>query len=262
MLRATRELTEEPKPNILTMHTHECYEIFVFFAGDAHYHVEGTVYPLKPGDILIMRRAEAHSLWINRVVPYDRAVIHFTLDMLPEGQRSGLQQFLDQRPLGQFNRYPATLFPNSRWLAYVEKMYTHRLDIPYMQAYLAVLLTELWEAFPKVQAIEQQPSGQISDIITYINSNFCCNTLSINTLCSRFFVSNTQLNRMFHQMTGVSVWKYVVAKRMLYAKELLDNGQQPTAVCFQCGYHDYSPFFRAYKAQFGVSPTGHKQKVK
>ena len=259
MIRASREVTKEPSPNIFKMHTHDFYEIFVFYTGDAYYHVEGMVYPLQAGDILIMKRAEAHSLRINRIVPYDRAVIHFSADMLPERQRAVLQDFLDQRPLGSFNRYPAALFPNTRWLSYVEKMYTHNQDPAYMQTYLTVLLTELWEAFPQVQAIRQQPSGQISDIITYINSNFCDSTLSIETLCKHFFVSSTQLNRMFHQMTGVPVWKYVVTKRMLHAKQLLDSGKAPTDVCFQCGYHDYSPFFRAYKAHFGVSPAQHKK---
>lgn len=262
MLWAKRTITEAPSPNIFKMHTHDCYEIFVFYAGDACYHVEGTVYPLQAGDILIMKRAEAHTLWINRVAPYDRTVINFSTDMIPEPQRAMLQDFLEQRPLGRFNRYPASLFSNTRWLAYVEKIYTHRDDPAYMQTYLTVLLTELWEAFPEVQAIQQQPSGQISDIITYINSNFCSNTLSIHTLCDRFFISNTQLNRLFHQMTGVPVWKYVVTKRMLHAKALLDQGQPPTEVCYQCGYHDYSPFFRAYKAHFGVSPAGHKLKAK
>lgn len=261
MLWAKRTVTEEPVPNIFKMHTHDFYEIYVFFSGDACYHVEGNIYPLQSGDILIMKRAETHSLWINRVVPYDRAVINFTADMIPEAQRPVLQHFLDQRPLGCFNRYPASLFSNARWLSYIEKMYTHRQDQAYMQTYLTVLLTELWEVFPAVQEIQQQPSGQISDIITYINSNFCNNALSIETLCEHFFVSNTQLNRLFRQMTGVPVWKYVVAKRMLHAKELLDNGHSPTTVCYQCGYHDYSPFFRAYKAHFGVSPVAHKQKA-
>ena len=61
-------------------------------------------------------------------------------------------------------------------------------------------------------------------------------------------------------MTSCSVWDYVVLKRLLYAKALLGNGETPAAACAKCGFRDYSPFFRAYKAQFGVSPKEHRSK--
>lgn len=256
MIVANRECTQEPIAEILEMHTHDNYEIFVFYAGNALYHVEGTVYPLEPGDILIMKKAEAHSLWIAKVAPYDRAVISFNADDIPGERQPLLLQFLDARPLGQFNRYPAALFRNSRWLDYIENIYTHRRDRGYMQIYLAVLLNELYEAHPTVQKSWQQSNNPISNIITYINEHFT-QPISIETLCREFFISSTQLNRLFKSLTGVPVWKYVVTKRLLYAKELLEKGESPAAACTKCGFHDYSPFYRAYKARFGVSPKTH-----
>ena len=162
---ATRVLTEEPPERHLEMHTHDYYEIFVFLSGDANYHVEGIVYPMEPGDILIMKKAEAHSMWINRSVPYERAVIHFTADAIVGERRSLLQDFLDNRPLGQFNRYSAVLFPDSLWHKYIEKIVTHRKNPAYMQLYLTVLLNELYEAQSVVQQNWYQHKNQITDII-------------------------------------------------------------------------------------------------
>ena len=121
-LRANHSLTEDPVPRSLQMHTHDHYEIFVFLSGDANYHVEGIVYPMEPGDILVMKKAEAHSMWINRSVPYERIIISFSADAILGDYQSRLRHFLDERPLGQFNRYPAVLFPDCQWRKYIDKI--------------------------------------------------------------------------------------------------------------------------------------------
>lgn len=255
---ANWELTEKPVSKVLEMHTHDFYEMFLFLAGDANYHVEGTVYPLEPGDILIMKKTEAHSMWINRIVPYERTNIGFNADAIVGEKQPLLKAFLDDRPLGQYNRYPAALFTNTLWKKYIEKIVAHRKDPAYMQLYLTVLLHELQEAQPLVQLNWQQHKTQVADVINYINANYT-HPLSIDILCREFFISSTQLNRLFRNSTGVPVWKYVTTKRLLYAKELLENGESPAVACIKSGFNDYSPFYRAYKARFGVSPKEHKK---
>ena len=71
MLWAKRSVTESPSPSIFKMHTHDCYEIFVFYAGDACYHVEGTVYPLQAGDILIIWNLSRFKSTADEVVYMD-----------------------------------------------------------------------------------------------------------------------------------------------------------------------------------------------
>lgn len=258
-LYANREFTDAPIPQILEMHTHDNYEIFVFFAGDALYHVEGTVYPLEAGDILIMKKAEAHSLWINRSIPYERVIIEFSADAIISDRKTLLLDFLDRRPLGLYNRYPATLFPHKKWNDYIRKIIEHRKDRSYVQLYLTVLLNELCEEFPTVQKNWHRHTNQIADIINYINNHYT-KPLTVDALCQEFFISSTQLNRLFRNSTGVPVWRYITVKRLLHAKELIENGESSTSACSQCGFNDYSPFYRAYKAQFGVSPNKHKVK--
>jgi len=38
------------------------------------------------------------------------------------------------------------------------------------------------------------------------------------------------------------------------ARDLIAQGVRATDACFQCGYHDYSAFSRAYKKRFQVNP--------
>ncbi|MFQ8953737.1 MAG: AraC family ligand binding domain-containing protein [Oscillospiraceae bacterium] len=46
---------ENPVSEHFKAHTHETYELYCFLGGKGIYRVEGTPYPLKAGDILIMR---------------------------------------------------------------------------------------------------------------------------------------------------------------------------------------------------------------
>lgn len=254
---ASTKRTEKPALGILEMHTHDTYEIFLFLEGDADYHIEGAVYQLKPGDILLTKKAESHSLMIKSDAPYDRAVVRFNAEAILGEKQPLLQRFLDERPLGQHNLYPAAQFQNTCWRHYIQKMYTHKRDQAYVQMYLTVLLSELYEAYPQICKASLQRRDMVSEIINYINNHYS-EPISVDTLCSTFFISRAQLNRRFRKRTGSSVWEYVVTKRLLCAKALLENGEAPASACIKCGFNDYSPFYRAYKARFGVSPRADK----
>lgn len=243
--------TKDPSTSKFNMHTHDNYEIFCFLSGNAKYFVEGNIYPLKQGDILIMKKAEAHSLLINNHSPYERIVVNFNSDAIAENMRTKLVSFLDSRPLGINNRYSASIFSETNWIYYLEKICKNE-DINQKSLYLTVLLSELYERFFEIKT-QEASSGGIMDIVKYIN-NHLSSELSLDIICKRFFISKSHINRKFKKIIGSTVWEYINVKRLLLAKELLQNGISPTEVYIKCGFKDYCTFFRAYKAKFGVSP--------
>lgn len=233
------------------MHTHDTYEIYCFLSGNAKYFVEGNTYPLNPGDILVMKKAEAHSLLINKCTPYERIVVNFNSNAIGENVRSKIVSFLDKRPLGIKNRFPASLFSGTNWIYYMKKI-CESDDINIQSVYLTVLLSELYERFPEIKTQKASSEG-IMDIVKYINYNLS-GELNLDIICNRFFISKSNLNRKFKKIIGTTVWEYVITKRLLLAKELLQAGALPTDVYLECGFKDYCTFFRAYKAKFNVSP--------
>lgn len=259
-LRVTKTQLEHPNgKHPSEFHTHEVYEIFALISGSTDYYVEGVIYNLRPGDILITKRNEAHFMQINPCSEYCQSVVRFNAAALMGNSAAELQEFLDSRPLGQFNCFPKAIFKDTKWLYYLEKMYEYKDAPDYCQIYLTVLLHELRNAYPQIAQPGNLCQDLLSQILTYINNNLS-QPLSVEHICQQFFISRAQLNRMFRKMTSCSVWDYVVVKRLLYAKALLESGETPASACAKCGFNDYSPFFRAYKAQFGVSPKAHKGK--
>ncbi len=246
-----KNFTKDPSVTKFNIHIHDNYEIFCFLSGNAKYFVEGNFYPLKSGDILIMKKSEAHSLLIINPIPYERIVLNFNSDAISENVRNKLINFLDNRPLGTNNRYSASLFNDTNWLYYLERIRSCD-DINKKSVYLTVLLFELCERFPEIKTQETSKGG-IMDIVKYINSNLS-GELSLDTICDRFFISKSHINRKFKKLIGTTVWEYITTKRLLLAKELLQTGTLPTDVYLKCGFKDYCTFFRAYKNKFGVSP--------
>ena len=240
-------------------HTHETYEIFTLLQGTADYYVEGVTYNLRPGDILVTKQNEAHFMLVAPCVDYCQAVVRFNADALLRNEQNQLLAFLDSKPLGQFNCFPKSIFKDTQWLYYVEQLFEKRDQPEQATIYLTVLLHELSLAYPEIAKPDNVCQDLLSQILTYINKNLS-QPLSVDHICQQFFISRAQLNRMFRKMASCSVWDYVVIKRLLYAKVLLESGETPASACTKCGFNDYSPFFRAYKAQFGVSPKAHKGK--
>ena len=257
MISSHIDYTEKPDVSQFNMHTHDYYEIYCFLSGNTKFFVEGHIYPLKSGDILVMKRAEAHSLLFNSQVPYERIVVHFTAESIVEDVRNDIVNFLENRPLGQKNRYSSSQFKETNWMYYLNRM-CQTDDQRQKSVYLTVLLSELKDRFAEIKAQEVSDGG-VMEIVNYINANLTGN-LNLDILCNRFFISKSHINRKFKILIGTTVWEYITTKRLLLAKELIRGGTPPTEVFLRCGFKDYCTFFRSYKTKFGVSPKSDSKK--
>ena len=90
-------------------------------------------------------------------------------------------------------------------------------------------------------------------IIEYINANLTT-IKNLDDLGQEFFFSKSYINRIFKESTGSSVWDYIVLKRLLLSRTLLQEGKQANIVASECGFSDYSSFYRQFKQRFGISP--------
>ncbi len=248
---ANKNYTQKPDLDMFQMHTHDTYEIYCFLSGNAKYYVEGNIYNLRSGDILIIKKAEAHTLLINTEAPYERIIVNFNIDALLGDNKELLLNFLNNKPLGKNNRYAASKFSNTNWLYYLHNMCNSNTEFE-KRIYLTVLIHELSQHYNDISIDESHPDST-SDIIEYINTHLTEN-ISLDSICSNFFLSKSHLNRRFKQMTGSTVWEYIITKRLLIAKELLKNGVHPTTAYTKSGFNDYCTFYRAYKTKFKVSP--------
>ena len=74
-------------------------------------------------------------------------------------------------------------------------------------------------------------------------------------LSKKFFISKYHLSHEFSDKVGVSVYKYLTLKRLLMAKEMLISGYSSSRVAVECGFHNYTTFYRIFKSHYGTNPA-------
>ncbi len=251
---AKKTLTQHPRLDMFKMHSHDDYELFCFLSGSAKYYIEGTIYNLRSGDILIMKKAESHSLIIDKCIPYERIVINFTPDALIGGTSKDIINLIDNRPLGKHNKYSILIYEKYNFNLYLNKI-CESDDFEEKRLYLTLILNELCKEYP------DQTEGIHTDdfklVLNYINENLF-KDLNLEDIAEKFYLSKSHLNRKFRQYTGTTIWSYITTKRLIHSRTLIRIGEKPTSVYLKCGFKDYGTFYKAYKQKYGISPRDDK----
>ena len=241
-------LTERPDPNNFRLHTHARAEIYYFIRGGGIFHIEGSAYPLETGDLLVMQPAESHYIELDCTQPYERKMLHFDLALLRAVDPKGvlLAPILD-RPSGKQNLYKAFQFRGGSPEHYFDTMLCGETDSRVsVFAGLVPLLYELRSIRGK-QAAEPDlaPDTLAYRILRYLNENL---------------TKPITLQDVFREAAGVTVKHYLTVKRLVYARQRIEAGEPATHAYLQCGFNDYSSFYRAYVKYFGVAPTKNREK--
>lgn len=251
-LSINHSLTEAPEPNAFRMHNHTNMELYCFLRGKGVYHIEGSEYLLEPGDVLIMRPSESHYIDLNCTLPYERIVVNFSEEFLRPMDPNGwlLQPFLERAP-GKLNLYRSKDFA-----ALFQTMLRTDGDsgVNILCGLLPLLsqLHRLWQSRTEDEAIQSDTTQY--RLIDYVNRNLS-EDLTLDSVCEQFYISKSQLQRLFKKATGTTLWHYVTIKRLALACQLLESGEQPTHIYSRCGFADYSTFYRAFVKTYGHAPT-------
>lgn len=249
-----------PDPADFYMHAHERMELLLFISGDACCCVEGSEYAVAPYDVLIMRAAEVHRTQILSPSPYERIAVHFSPALIravdPEGI---LLRPFTARPLGYLNHYSAASLRSRAMKEALDGLGSavsgERARLRVVCALLS-LLSDISQVFESRDnpGLPGRDEGIAAQLVEYINANLF-GEISLSSISRRFYMSQSQLNRVFGKATGSSVWEYIRIKRLLAARERILAGERASTVCTLCGFRDYSAFYRAYKARFGHAPS-------
>ena len=258
--------TSNPAEREFPMHIHDNFEILCFVSGNAEYMVEGKIYDLRAGNIMIMRSAETHKLIVNTNETYERYIINFYPEALISlGFPEIFFKPFTERNLGEKNLYLPLEFPYIQPEKLFKKMLAEAEFSNSKEAVLAnlaALLSSINAAFEKKsqEKFINEKRNVGDEIINYINENLFTD-LSLTNISELFHISPSQINRIFRKLTGTSVYNYIVSKRLIVVQERIAKGENATSASQSCGFGDYSSFYRLYKKHFGTAPTNAKRKI-
>ncbi len=261
-IRISHSLDSHPDKSNFPMHVHNLNEIFLFISGSASYLVEGNEYPLLPGCMLLIRESESHAINFIADEPYERYVIQFSsnlplLDALDPEKRL-LLPFYD-RPLGMGNMYEPSELGHNSVLTYMKTMCRGKDDYERRTSLLShfpCLLQDILTAYRRKNTSEKHLRDTMpeAEIVAFINEHLF-EELTVPLIASHFYMSVSQLERIFKRATHSSVWHYITVKRLSAARTRIEGGMSAALAGAECGFGDYSSFYRAYTKEFGTSPV-------
>ena len=81
--------------------------------------------------------------------------------------------------------------------------------------------------------------------------------LSLDALAREFYLSKYYLVHLFRENSGLSVHQYILKKRLAACCDAMRGGAAVGEVYRQWGFGDYSAFYRAFRKEYGMSPSAY-----
>jgi len=254
---------KDPRPGFVEVHHHDFYEVYFLLSGDVAYWVEGRIIRLTPGDLLFINPMELHRPLTEPEKPMcERFVLWVNRDFL-EGlaaEGTALTGCFDTS-LPNHSHLVRPGNPERAALAakmgeLVRESYGSEFGGG-VSAYgiflqIMVQLNRLARREKGGQEGEQL-SPLVRGAMHYIGENLS-SELSLERIAGEMYVSKYHLSHAFTREVGISVYRYVLLRRLMLARQLLLEGEAAGQVCRSCGFSDYTSFYRAFKSEYGVSP--------
>ncbi len=246
----------------VNLHHHDFYECYLFISGDVTYLIEGKTYTLNPGDIILINSTELHQPIINNnEIPYERIVLWLDKNFINNLSTATTDLARCFEDPARVNVIRASIETQQNIKLILTKLLALEnysgigSDLLY-KAYIVEILVHLnmllFQNGVKL-SIDIKKSNLIDEIIQYIN-NHIEEDISIDELSEQFYLSKYHLIREFKKHSGTTIHKFIVQKKLILAKELILSGIPIINVYEQCGFGDYSNFFRAFKNEYGMTP--------
>jgi AraC-like DNA-binding protein len=224
--------------------------------GQVQFQVEAKTFQLEPGDFLLINPQELHKALIGQGSMYERMVLWIDRNYLSSlcTENTDLSACFD----GQTNLLRPGKVRGAQLQGLLESLareyYDEQLGSAICaQGLLMQFLVELNRLARKNMGKALAEPDLVSQVIAYIGNHYQEN-LTLESLAGQFYVSKFYLSHEFRERVGVSIHRYIIFRRLLQAKDLMAAGIGPGQVYQNCGFGDYANFYRAFKAEYGISP--------
>ncbi len=246
----------DPESRHLEAHYHDFYEIYFFIDGNIDYWIDGSLYHLQPGDILLISPMQLHKpVPKGGLDKYERMVLWLDKQYLRKLEEGAFTACFERQLLRLSSEHRARLFG----LGYEMHREYYAAEFGGNVCAYAILLQLLTQII-RISSVDKKAAERystptlIAEILAYINEHFA-QPMSLDSLASHFYINKYYLAHEFKSAVGTSLYRYITLKRLNTAYALLREGASATQVGAVCGFNDYTVFYRAFKAEYGFSPT-------
>lgn len=254
----------------LEMHSHGFYELLYIEEGEFATAVGNQLYVLEKGDFLLIDRNCLHHYQFveKRHEKTKRLLLWVTKEFLQSLSGDGV----DLTGCFTAKGAPAWRFPPERSRRLIACLYRMREAVEEEGEALAErrLLERSWLTLFFVELnrlcrtnafrLDTKDFGldpMARQVFEYIDRHIR-EPITVDDLADAMALSKFYFLRRFKDVTGMTVHDVVVKKRLMHACRGIEAGKSISEVWTECGFADYSSFFRNFKSTYGMSPREFK----
>ena len=252
-------------------HCHDFYEIYLHLHGGQYFGLDNSLFRLEPNQLFILPPFAMHGLFsTNPLRQYERAYLNLSPELL---KILGCEQIdLDQFFRSYTSRGIHTLQLNEQdaaqcvtWIRQLENAprSTEPLERFGHYAVLMNFLNVVCQGIRQSKAITGSviSNSIIQNVLTYINSHYT-QPLKMDQLAKQFGISVSYLSHEFARFTNRSVYDYILYRRVMLARQMMQTDASLNAIAYQCGFNDYSNFLRMFNKLVGMSPSLYRKQIR
>ncbi|MBP3627576.1 MAG: helix-turn-helix transcriptional regulator [Clostridia bacterium] len=231
---------------------HLFHEIILFLGGEAELVSETVHTKLKPQTLIVIPKETYHQVIIKgKQDEYCRCVFQFYEGENAELIKNGMQEIF----ITESDKNTMYLFKKMMRLAENPNKDSSAII---SQSVLNLLLDEI--KAKKTMEIDKDLNDDLTKLaIEYISQRLTEN-LNVEQIAKHLNVSPSTLMHTFKKNMNIPLHKYIIKKRLILAHTKISNGEQAITVANECGFNDYSGFYKQYIKMFDITPSNRTRK--
>ncbi len=246
----------------IALHFHDFFECSLLLSGKLSYQIESVSFAEQPGDLLFISPNQLHRpLFIHASEPYERIVFWLSRSFVEKlsGEGNDLSACFSGGQRGAIHLGGAVRAQITRLFS--ELLAASQGDLLGRELLCRSIAASLLVYLNRIAAGEQDVSSRaeihISPLVQRVSDyldEHLGERVTLDALSERVYLSKYHLERRFREETGVSIYQMLLQKRMIRARNLMREGLPLTQVALECGFSGYSGFYKAFRAEYGLSP--------
>ena len=251
-------------------HQHDFFELFFLLEDHIDDIIEGMRYSMGPGSIILVAPGQMHRPDVSGPV---RSIDRFVLWISAEYMRS----ITDSLPRLRYALWGDLtgrnlIQPDDDTVGLMRQLLfaLHREDgnrgvdsaslcrgiISQLLIYCGRCVASEADIVPHKAELRYHEIMRVYEhIVTHLKDR----ELSVGSLAETFFMDKNTLTRQFKRQVGMTPGECIRRHRLEAVRRQIRRGVPMKQACAECGFSDYSAFYRAFRQAYGLSPSDYAE---
>ncbi|MEY8732849.1 AraC family transcriptional regulator [Peribacillus frigoritolerans] len=258
--------TKSPQ-NELSDHMHDHYEIVYVYNGKGTFFIGDVFYDMQQGDVFLIPNNTIHRALPNKDDPITSTIIFFSPTLIYKDMVDDSFSYLHLFDLTKKSKNYKISLPLKEQVKMEEQLElilqeTNSRLMGSRHACLLIVHQIILDLYRiRINGKQELSEGKsyssewMKDILIYINEHMD-EPLTLTILSQKALVSPAHFSRVFKETTGIGLVVYVNTKRIIKAKELLQETNHTIAhIAEMCGFESMPQFYRTFKKYNEKTPA-------